>query len=313
MKPSESLYAAIDLGSVSFHLVIMTKRENKLVWTDCKKEIVRLAAGFDERSGTLRPEVKKRALKCLQNFRRAIGDIPIHHIRAVGTSTFRKLEDGDLFLAEAQKALGLTIDVLTGNQEAEYIYRGVSYALPSDTRFVIDIGGGSTELIVGNGRQALKTISVEIGCISLTQKFFDSNSLSQNQFIRAESYTDERMKQVVAPLKNLNWNAEYGTSGSVKAISWAMQHRNFSDGEITHEALEEMREGLLKCTNNHQLSEYIGLSYRRTAVFCGGFILMQSVFKHANLSYLKISQGAIREGLIHEMIELNSDLSLQHS
>ena len=313
MKQSESLYAAIDLGSVSFHLVIMTKRENKLVWTDCKKEIIRLAAGFDERSKTLRPEVQKRALKCLQNFRRAIGDIPPHHIRAVGTSTFRKLDDDNHFLAEAQNALGLSIDILTGDQEAEYIYRGVSYSLPDDSRFVIDIGGGSTELIVGNGKQAKKTISIEIGCISLTQKFFNSNVLNKNQFIKAESYTNDHLKEAVIALKGLHWNAEYGTSGSVKAISWAMQHRNLSDGEITHEALEEMREGVLECTNTHQLSEYLGLSYRRTAVFCGGFILMQSVFKHANLSYLKISQGAIREGLIHEMIEQNSNLNLSHS
>ncbi|AJQ94395.1 hypothetical protein [Gynuella sunshinyii] len=306
MKSSNSLYAAIDLGSVSFHLVIMTKRENRLVWTDCKKEIVRLAAGFDTRSKSLRPDVKKRALKCLENFHRAIRNIPQHNIRAVGTSTFRRLRHDTQFLQQAQSALGIPIEVLSGDQEAEYIYRGVSYPLPDDSRFVIDIGGGSTELIVGNGHRPLHTVSIELGCISLTQKFFLSGTINREQFALAESYASKRLQQSIEPLTKFQWNSEFGTSGSVKAISWAMQHRDLSDGEITHEALDEMREGILRCNNTQQLASYLGLNQRRTAVFCAGFILMQQAFKHAHLSYLKISQGAIREGLIQAMIEDNT-------
>ena len=299
----QSLYAAIDLGSVSFHLVIMAKRNGKLVWVDCKKEIVRLASGLDPDTGTLRPEVQKRALKCLNYFRRQLGRIPRENIRAVGTSTFRRLKDANQFLAECEKTLSLPISVLSGQDEAKYIYRGVACNLPHDNRFVIDIGGGSTEFIVGEGKRLVHCESMDLGCITLSQQYFSGNELNPKQFAACEQQVAETLRPIAPAFQNRNWDSELGTSGSIKAVSWALQHQDFSDGEITREALDEMRAGILTCKDLPTLAKFLNLNHRRTSVFCAGFIILQQAFKELGLSYIRVSQGAIREGLIDELID----------
>jgi exopolyphosphatase/guanosine-5'-triphosphate,3'-diphosphate pyrophosphatase len=301
MDPN-NLYAAVDLGSVSFHLVIMAKKKNRLVWVDCKKEIVRLASGVDRESGQLLPEVERRALKCLGHFQRALGQIPTDHIRAVGTSSFRTLNDQGRFLQLAEETLGQPIQVLSGDDEAKYIYRGVSYDLPDDIRFVIDIGGGSTELIVGQGKELVQTSSLDLGCVTLTHQFFADGKISPEQFQLCEQFVQTALQPVKQQFADVRWESELGTSGSIKAISWALQNLNFSDGEITREALEELRAGLLQCHDVNDLSRYLHINRRRASLFCAGFIILQQTFRELGLSYIRISQGAIREGLIDELI-----------
>lgn len=302
MDPNK-LYAAIDLGSVSFHLVIMAKKKNRLVWVDCKKEIVRLASGVDRKSGQLLPEVEKRALKCLSNFHRALAQVPAEHIRAVGTSSFRTLNDNGRFLQLAEATLGQPIQVLSGDDEAKYIYRGVSYDLPDDIRFVIDIGGGSTELIVGQGKDLIQSRSLELGCVTLTHQFFPDGHISQERFNACEQFVRSALQPVKKQFENVHWESELGTSGSIKAISWALQNLEFSDGEITREALEELRAGILSCKDVYELSSYLHINRRRASLFCAGFIILQQTFRELGLGYIRISQGAIREGLIDELID----------
>lgn len=300
---NNKLFAAVDLGSVSFHLVIMTRKRGRLVWVDCKKEIIRLASGLDTESGKLSTEIEKRALRTLNYFSKTLHNMPVLECRVVGTSTFRKLNDDGEFLKKAEQALGKKIEILSGVDEANYIYRGVSHNLPIEQRVVIDIGGGSTEIIMGNGKEAIQSASIETGCITLTQKYFESSVIKEAQYLLAEKEAERAFQTIAPKFKGLIWESELGTSGSIKAISWAMQNIGVSDGVITREAIKEMRKVILSSQNQSALAQKIRLNLRRTSVFCGGFVLLSQAFNVLGLSYVKVAQGAIREGIIDELIQ----------
>ena len=296
------LYAAVDLGSVSFHLVIMTLKNNRLVWVECKKEIVRLAAGIDPKTRRLSNDVERKALRALHVFAKTLAQFDIQDIAVVGTAAFRQLKDHRRFLSRAADTLGHPIHILTGDDEARYIYRGVSIGLPNVQRFVVDIGGGSTEFVVGKGKDILISASCDIGCITLTQQFFNSHDIDKDLFVQAELATKAALEPVAAAFATAKWNSELGTSGTVKAIRWALQNLNISQGDITSEGLAVLRTVLMTCKNQSDLAKKLRLNPRRTSVFCGGFILIDQAFKAFNLSQLKIAQGAIREGIISELM-----------
>lgn len=300
------LYAAVDLGSVSFHLVIMTEKHNRLVWVECKKEILRLAAGIDPATGRLSSDLERKTIRALHYFAKTLAQHDIRDIRVVGTAVFRQLKDHRRFLRSAEKALGHPIQILTGDEEARYIYRGVCLGLPLDQRFVIDIGGGSTEVIVGHGSKIVKASSSNMGCITLTQKYFNGPQIDHERFQQAEAAAKATLSPLSEPFKSLAWNAELGTSGTIKAISWAMQNLNISDGVITKEGLASLRSTILSCTNQSEMAKKLHLNPRRSSVFCGGFVMLEQAFECFGLSYLKIAQGAIREGMIADMIAKDS-------
>ena len=300
---NNKLYAAVDLGSVSFHLVIMTRKEGRLVWVDCKKELVRMGSGLDAATGQLNKETTNRVLSALRRFSRTLSSMKLAGIRVVGTSTFRRLNDANLLMKQAEEILGYPIEILSGDREAEYIYRGVSHNLADERRFVIDIGGGSTELIVGQGTQLSYCASLEIGCITLTQQYFDKPDISSGAFIQAEQAAAEAIRPVAHLFSMHDWESELGTSGSIKAISWAMQHLDISDGEISKESIADMREIIMATSSHSALATKIGLNRRRTSVFCGGFAILSQAFRLLNLGYIRVAQGAIREGIIDEMAD----------
>jgi len=299
------IYVAIDLGSVSFHFVVMTQKRGRLSWVECKKEIIRLASGLNPKKGTLSPEIEKRALRTLNYFGRHLKNFNVAQCRVVGTSTFRNLKDNEIFQKKAELALGHKIDVLSGEDEARYIYRGVSYNLPKEKRIVIDIGGGSTECVAGNGTTAEIITSIELGCITLTQAYFQDGTINETKFEQAELMAANAFKSIAEPFKDYAWESELGTSGTIKAISWALQNLDISDGTISREAIASLKKEILSCSNTNELSKRIKLNYHRSSVFCGGFVLLSQAFNVLGLSYLKIAQGAIREGIIDEMIEIN--------
>lgn len=301
------LYAAVDLGSVSFHLVIMTEKHKRLVWVECKKEILRLAAGIDPVTGRLNSDLERKTIRALHFFAKTLAQHDIRDIRVVGTAVFRQLKDHRRFLRSAEKALGHPIQILSGDEEARYIYRGVSLGLPLDQRFVIDIGGGSTEIIVGNGAKIVKAASKNMGCITLTQKYFNTPLIAHDQFQEAEAAAKAALSPLSSQFKTLSWNAELGTSGTIKAISWAMQNLKISDGVITREGLATLRSTILSCTNQTDMAKKMHLNPRRTSVFCGGFVMLEQAFECFGLSYLKIAQGAIREGMIADMIAQDTE------
>lgn len=300
-----SLYAAIDLGSNSFHLVVMRSDGAHLQAIECKRELVRLAAGVDNDTGRLTNEARNRALRCLNHFRDALKQIPEANVTAVGTSAFRRLVDNTKFLHQAETALGQPIRILSGEDEARYIYRGVSQGRDeSARRFVLDIGGGSTELIVGHGRQAEVVASLDLGCVTLTSQFLSEDRLTDEKLAACEALVDAQIATIKDRFNNVQWDDAIGSSGSIKAVSWALNNLGLiTDGLIKRSQLDRLHPVLTQAENQRQLSQLLELSPRRIAVFAAGYIILHRVFHAFDLDSMRISHQAIREGLIDEMIE----------
>lgn len=299
-----SLYAAIDLGSNSFHLVIMKSDGQTLQSVDCKRELVRLAAGVDAKTGRLSREARARALRCLSHFHDTLSQVPHAHVAAVGTSAFRRLVGDKRFLKLAEATLGQPIRILSGDDEARYIYRGVSNGQPTDQhRFVLDIGGGSTEIIVGHGREPKAVASLDLGCVTLTAQFLDHDRLTDAHLSACEAFVDEQLAQVEPRFAGRHWDDVMGSSGSIKAVSWALSNLGLSaDGVIERSQLDRLHPVLTQAESQHQLSQLLELSPRRIAVFAAGYIILHRVFRAFDLDRMRISYKAIREGLIDEMI-----------
>ncbi|WP_320822621.1 hypothetical protein [Reinekea sp.] len=293
--------AALDLGSNSFHLVLMKNENNRLVSVDCRRELVRLAAGVD--AGRINHETRARALRCLSHFNELLKSYPNVTVSAVGTSAFRMLYQDQNFLRLAESALGQPIRILTGEDEALYIYRGVSQGQSEQERFVLDIGGGSTEMIVGHGRQPLAVASLELGCVTLTSEFLDYDSLPQSQLNACMDFVDRQLATISDRFRGLGWDDAMGSSGTIKAVSWAMHNLGIAEeGIIRREQLDRLLPVLTQAGNQQQLSHLLELNPRRIAVFAAGYIIMHRIFHLFDIKVMRISNKAIREGIIEEMI-----------
>jgi exopolyphosphatase/guanosine-5'-triphosphate,3'-diphosphate pyrophosphatase len=293
--------AAVDLGSNSFHLVIMKNENNSLTSVDCRRELVRLAAGVD--SGKLNHETKGRALRCLSHFNEYLKSFPSVQVSAVGTSAFRKLNQDQNFLRLAEAALGQPIRILSGDDEARYIYRGVSQGQPEVSRFVLDIGGGSTEMIVGQGKEPTAVASLELGCVTLTSEFLDYDSLPQSQLNACMNYVDDQLATISDRFQSVTWEDAMGSSGTIKAVSWAMHNLGIAEeGIIKRNQLDRLLPVLTQAGNQQQLSHLLELNPRRIAVFGAGYIIMNRIFHLFDIKEMRISNKAIREGLIEELI-----------
>jgi exopolyphosphatase/guanosine-5'-triphosphate,3'-diphosphate pyrophosphatase len=293
--------AAIDLGSNSFHLVIMKNENNGLTSVDCRRELVRLAAGVDD--GRVNHETKSRALRCLSHFHDHLNTYPSIAVSAVGTSAFRNLEQGNSFYDLAKATLGHDIRILSGEDEARYIYRGVSQGQPDQKRFVIDIGGGSTEMIYGEGRDPKIVASLELGCVTLTSRFLDYDKLPQEQLNMCIEYVDEQIATISDRFDDVKWVDAMGSSGTIKAVSWAMHNLGIAEeGIIRRAQLDRLLPVLTQAENQHQLSHLLELNPRRISVFGAGYIILNRLFHCFDIEELRISNKAIREGLIEELI-----------
>ncbi|MFQ3231031.1 hypothetical protein [Reinekea sp.] len=293
--------AAVDLGSNSFHLVIMKNESHGLTSVDCRRELVRLAAGVD--GGKVNHETKSRALRCLSHFHDHLSTFSSIAVSAVGTSAFRNLDQDNGFFELAKATLGHDIRILSGEDEARYIYRGVSQGQPDQKRFVIDIGGGSTEMIYGEGREPKVVASLELGCVTLTSRFLDYDKLPQEQLNQCISYVDEQIATIAKRFEGINWEDAMGSSGTIKAVSWAMHNLGIAEeGIIRRKQLDRLLPVLTQAENQHQLSHLLELNPRRIAVFGAGYIILNRLFHGFNIEELRISNKAIREGLIDELV-----------
>jgi len=299
-----ALYAAVDLGSNSFHLVIMKSDGDSLQSVDCKRQLVRLAAGVDISTGRLNRDTKTRALRCLAQFSNTLKNLPDVQVTAVGTSAFRHLTADPQFIKRAESTLGQPIRILSGEDEAQYIYRGVSQGQSEqDRRFVLDIGGGSTELIVGQGRNPDAVASLELGCVTLTSRFLDHDRLDPYHLTACEAYVDHQLAAIKPRFEGFEWTDVMGSSGSIKAVSWAMSNLGLTkDGSISRAQLDRLRPVLTQADSQQQLSQLLELNPRRIAVFAAGYLILQRVFHAFDLDTMRLSFKAIREGLIDEMI-----------
>ncbi|MHA7879767.1 MAG: Ppx/GppA phosphatase family protein [Saccharospirillum sp.] len=304
------VYAAIDLGANSFHLVIMKDMGRELQSIDCRRELVRLAAGVDEHSGRLNRETRARALRCLTHFNAALKRVPDATVIAVGTSAFRKLVGDKGFLKSAETTLGHPIRILSGDDEARYIYRGAANGQdPTKNRFVLDIGGGSTEIIVGQGRQPNVVASLDIGCVTLTSLFLNHDRLTDAHLQACQQRVDDELSRVRERFSGHQWQDVMGSSGSIKAVSWALTNLGIStDGRIERTQLDRLYPVLTQAESQRQLSQLLELSPRRIAVFAAGYIILHRVFHCFDLTSMRLSYKAIREGLIDEMVHSNREV-----
>lgn len=294
--------AAVDLGSNSFHMVIGQMRAGALTIVDRLRETVRLAAGL-RKNGSLEEETVERALACLERFGQRLRDIPPSRIRVVGTSTLRQADAAGDFLGEARELLGVPIEILAGAEEARLIYLGVAHDLAGDdgTRLVIDIGGGSTECVLGSRFEARRMTSVKMGCVSYSRRYFSSGELTKDAFRKAELAARLELKGIRRSFRREGWDSCVGSSGTIKAVGQILREEDWSDGEITLDALRRLRKEIIKQKAIKRL-ELPAMSAERAPVIPGGLAILTAVFESLKIERMEVSQSALREGLLHDLV-----------
>ncbi|KAA9129847.1 Ppx/GppA family phosphatase [Marinihelvus fidelis] len=301
-RRNEDTYAAIDLGSNSFHLVVAQRQHGELRFVDRIREMVRLGGGLDRR-GYLDMEVQQRAIECLARFGQRLRGIPAGNIRAVGTQTLRRMRHSSAFLMVAETALGCPVDIIAGREEARLIYLGVSQGVSGhdDRRLVIDIGGGSTEMVIGEGLEPLELESLQFGCVSLTRWYFGSGKLSRRKFDKAKRAVLAEMQELQVRYRQLGWASAIGSSGTIRAIAGICQARGWCEETITADALNQLvRETLaFKTIDAVNLPT---LSDRRHPVFIGGLVMLSACFDALGIDRLRVSPFALREGVLHDLL-----------
>jgi exopolyphosphatase/guanosine-5'-triphosphate,3'-diphosphate pyrophosphatase len=270
---------------------------------DRLREMVRLAEGLDERRG-LTPEVRQRALACLSRFGQRLRDIPPQRVRAVATNTVRQLAKPEAFLMPAETALGHAIEVVSGREEARLVYLGVAHAQPprpDQLRLVIDIGGGSTECIIGSGLEALERESLQAGCVASTRRFFADGKLTKKRWAEALTEVTAEFQQFAGVYRHLGWDEALGSSGTNKAIGEICAGLKLTKGAITAEALPQVRDRLLAAGRIDAI-DLPGLSEERKPIIAGGVLVLEAAFDALGLKRMAVSKAALREGVLYDML-----------
>jgi exopolyphosphatase/guanosine-5'-triphosphate,3'-diphosphate pyrophosphatase len=301
VDPAEVL-AAVDLGSNSFHMVVARTHQGHPSIVDRLREMVRLASGLDEH-GYLDDASQERALNTLRRFGQRLRDMHAHQVRVVGTNTLRRAHNADVFLAKAEGALGHPVEVISGIEEARLIYLGVSHHIDSkDGRnLVVDIGGGSTEVIVGEGYEPKHLESLYIGCVGLSKEHFGDGKLSQKRFDRARLAARLELTPVAAMFRRYGWTRAIGSSGTVRAAHDVARELKLVDSGISLAALETIIADLIAARRIED-AKLPGLSPDRAPVFAGGVAILAEIMSTLKIEHLQISGGALREGLLYDML-----------
>ncbi len=297
------MVAAIDLGSNSFHMIVGRLERGTLTVVDKMRERVRLGAGLDDKR-RLTEEAHQRALDCLQRFGERLRGMPPGRVRVVGTNTLRKMKDSDAFLYEARLALGHPVEIIAGLEEARLIYLGVSQTMPEPDlqRLVIDIGGGSTECIVGCNDTMKKADSLFMGCVEFSMAYFEDGALTEDAFEQAEIAAMLELQPMVLAYKELGWDVAVGCSGTVHAIRKIVAANGWSEpGRITHDGLRRVTAALIKAGRIDDLT-LDGLQDDRRPVIAGGVAILNAVFEAFEIEEMAASPGALREGALYDLV-----------
>ncbi|MEJ2481301.1 MAG: exopolyphosphatase, partial [Acidihalobacter sp.] len=294
--------AAVDLGSNSFHMIVARIENGHVRVQDRLKEMVRLGGGLDD-TNHLKPKARQRAIACLQRFGERVSGLPRGAVRAVGTNTLRKARNADEFLPEAEAALGHPIEIISGVEEARLIYLGVAHSLADDggRRLVVDIGGGSTELIVGERFEPLEMQSLYMGCVSMTQAAFPDGEITAARWREADTRARLEIRPIEKRYRQTGWNKAIGASGTVLAVASVVQAQGWCQHGISLEALQRLRKTLIDAGGMNAL-DLDGLSRDRAPVFPGGVAVLLAVFEALGIEHMDISDGALREGLIYDLL-----------
>ncbi len=284
-------------------MVVGELRHGQLIIIDRIRETVRLAEGLSDK-GDLSPEARARALDCLARFGERLRDMHAAKVRAAGTSTVRRAREDTGFMAEAEKALGHPIEIISGLEEARLIYEGVMHSLPPSDglRLVMDIGGGSTELILGKGSKPRALESVHLGCVTLTERFFGDGSITAAAFNKARVAARLELRPVKAFFRSADGVEAIGTSGTILATEFVASELGLIEsGRLTPTAVEQLIERVIEFG---AISKLVlpGLSERRAQVWPGGLAILVELLEVLRISEIKVSDGALREGLLYSLL-----------
>jgi len=294
--------AALDLGSNSFHLLVAQETAAGIQVLDKIKEMVRLAEGLDEQD-RLSDKVAERALACLERFSQRLSGLQQRNVRVVGTNTLRRAQNAAAFLKRAEAALGHPVEIISGREEARLIYLGVSRSIEDnfDRRLVVDIGGGSTELILGRHSEAEQMESLDIGCVGLSERHFGDGRIRPGQFKQAINTASQELAPFVKTFERGNWDTAIGASGTILAAQEVLAQMGGERSGITLQGLEAIREALFEARNISAIS-IPGLPAERAPVFPGGLAILFAVFRTMGLEAMQATSGALREGLIYDLL-----------
>ena len=297
-----STLAAVDLGSNSFHCQIARVVGDQIYPLDALREPVRLGAGLTK-DKTLDDESQERALACLQRFGERLRGFDRHTVRALGTNTLRVAKNAAAFLKKAKTALGFPIEVVAGREEARLIYLGVAHSLPvsKEKRLVVDIGGGSTEIIIGANYRPQKLDSLFMGCVSYSLRFFPDGKVTKSAMKQAELAARAELQPIVAGFSRRNWQQAVGSSGTVRALAEILQANGFDDGHITPDGIDQLRTLLMKAGDMARV-ELPGLRPDRVPVLPGGLAIMNAVLSELDIKTMAAATGALRQGVLYDML-----------
>jgi len=301
----EHLLAAVDLGSNSFRLSIgrvsVQNGVKHIYQIDRLKETVRLAAGLN--AAKILDDVSiEKAIEVLHRFGERLRSFHPERVRAVATNTFRVARNVPDFLPRAEAALGFPIEVIAGREEARLIYTGVSHTLPAsiDKRLVIDIGGGSTEVIIGKGDEPLLISSLYMGCVSYSRQFFPDGVVDAHSMKMAEVAARRELEVITKPYRKMGWSAAFGSSGTAKALFAILKEGHLSDNGITLEGLTRLRDKIIKA--GRAIPEDLpGMKVERADVLPGGLAIMRAFFDELHVDRMQTGDGALRLGVLVDL------------
>ena len=299
--PARSV-AAVDLGSNSFHMVVARVEDGHVHVLDRLKERVALAAGLDD-EGNLTGRAQRRALACLERFGQRLRDMSARNVRAVGTNALRRAKNSREFLARAESALGHSIEVIPGREEARLIYLGVAHSRQEDPgrRLVVDIGGGSTECIIGRGFEPLATDSLDMGCVTFSLRHFEGGRVTRKSMERARLAARLEVRPIRHRYRKLGWKTCLGSSGTILAVDQILRESGWGADGITPKGLKRLRDALVDAGRAERL-ELAGVDADRAPVLAGGVAILSAVVDGLGIERMIPSTGALREGVIYDLL-----------
>lgn len=304
-----TLLAAVDLGSNSFRLEIGRFDHGRIHRTEYLKETVRQGNGLDA-DRNLTPDAMQRGWDCLARFGERLAGFKKYQVRAVATQTLREARNREEFLARAHKILGFPIDVIPGREEARLIYQGVAHLLPQsdERRLVVDIGGRSTEMILGKGLEARTMESYRVGSVAWSMKYFPDGQFTPRAFATAEVAAKAVLDEAVNAYRAGAWDAAYGSSGTIGAVSDVLTAAGWPAGLVTRDGLDWLLDRLLKAQSAERL-KLDGMKDDRRAVIGGGVSVLRAVFELLGISQMEAAQGALRHGVLYDLVDREHDLT----
>jgi exopolyphosphatase/guanosine-5'-triphosphate,3'-diphosphate pyrophosphatase len=301
MKTYDAL-AAVDLGSNSFRLEVARVAGDQLYPLDSLKETVRLAGGLGD-DKILDEATQECALACLQRFGERLRGLSPEAIRCVGTSALRVARNADVFIPQAEIALGHPIEIVAGREEARLIYLGVAHSLPAspDRRLVVDIGGGSTEFIIGHGLKPHERESLHMGCVNFSKRFFAGGVIDKAALKTAEMAARVEVERIAREFSKDNWQQAVGSSGTARALREILEQCGWSARGITADGLAQLRSQLIKAGHVDAL-DLPGLARDRRPVIAGGFAIMAGLFAELGIEQMDVAETAMREGILYDLL-----------